>query len=271
MTTHLCLLVSIGRDPDSELCRGIVAAGFRTCVVSSLHDASTALRQWTYDLALLLRSDDDRPGVQTRELRACCAAPIVVAARRMDEAAQLEELDAGAAGVIAASESPRLVGARLRQLVAATAVPLPKRAALRVGSLHLDPGGSWAIVGQQPLALTPSQFEVLWGLATRSGDIVTRETLLQCLRTNGRPGRRSVDTHVYWIRRRLESACALDLRIEAIHGRGYCLSRTIPRIGQRTTQESAALRAETALPAASAPEVLDSIALAQALGATTTR
>jgi len=247
MTTRLCLLVSIGHEPDAALRRGIAAAGFRTCVVSSFHDAATALRQWACDLALLVCSDMDRPGVQTRRLRACCAAPIVVAARRMDEAAQLEELDAGAAGVIAASESPLLVGARLRQLVAATTVPLPKRVALRVGSLHLDPGGPWAIVGQQPLALTPSQFEILWGLATRSGDIVTRETLLQCLRTDARPGRRSVDTHVYWIRRQLKSACALDLRIEAIHGRGYCLSRTIPRITQGTIQGNLpALQAETA-------------------------
>ena len=226
MTTHLCLLVSIGRDPDPALCRGIADAGFRTCVVSSLQDAATALRQWACDLALLVGSDDDHPGVQTGELRACCAAPIIVATRRMDESSQLEELDAGAAGVIAASESPRLVGARLRQLAAATAVPLPKRTALRIGSLHLNPDGPWAIVGEQALDLTPSQFGILWGLANRCDNVVTREILLQGPHANARSSRRSVDTHICWIRRQLKSACALDLRIEAIHGRGYRLSRT---------------------------------------------
>ena len=237
MATHLCLLVSIGREPDPGLCRGIAASGLRACVVSSLGEAATAVRQWACDIALLVSSDNADPGVQTGELRACCAAPIVVATRRTDEASQLKELDAGAVGVVAVTESPRLVGARLRQLVAAMAVPpLPKRTALRVGSLHLDPDGPRALVGEQPLALTPSQFEILWVLAVRHGDVVPRDVLLRCLPSNARPGRRSVDTHVSRLRRQLESACALDLRIEAIHRRGYRLSRTMPRIDKQAIQ-----------------------------------
>ena len=241
MATHLCLLVSIGREPEPGLCRGLAAADFRSCVASSIGEAATAVRQWACDVALLVRDDHHQPGVQTGELRSCCAAPIVVATCRMDEASQLQELDAGAAGVIDARESPRLVGAKLRQLVAAMAVPPPERTALRVGSLQLDLDGLSAVVGEQPLALTSSEFLILWGLAVRLGDVVTREVLLRCLHPHARPGRRSVDTHVYRIRRQLERACALDLRIESIHGRGYRMSRTVSRIDQQVIQRSAAV------------------------------
>jgi len=241
MATNLCLLVSIGREPEPGLCRGLVAADFRPCIVSSISEAATAVRQWACDIALLVCDDSHRPGAQTGELRACVPAPIIVATCRRDEASQLQELDAGAAGVIDASESPRLVGARLRHLVAAMAVPPPKRTALRVGSLHLNPDGLSAEVGEQPLALTSSEFLILWGLAVRLGDVVTRDVLLRCLHTHSRPGRRSVDTHVYRIRRQLERACALDLRIESIHGRGYRMSRTPMRIDPQVIQRSASV------------------------------
>jgi DNA-binding response OmpR family regulator len=223
---RLCLLLSLDHEPGAALREGIAGAGFKACPVRSLAEAEVALRQWSCDVMVLAREASQASDRAIRYLRTCGPAPIVVVAAHIEEEAQLRELDAGAAAVIAGPESPRLIGARIRQLLAATAFERPPaRVAVQVGSLYIDPDRMRATVAQLPLELTASQFEVLRVLAAHAGDVVTRETLIRVLSACANPGQRSADTHVYWIRRKLDAAGALDLSVETIHGRGYCLSR----------------------------------------------
>jgi DNA-binding winged helix-turn-helix (wHTH) protein len=59
-------------------------------------------------------------------------------------------------------------------------------------------------------------------LATRLGEFITRDAIARALRSPD--GGRSADVHIYRIRKKLRELAAHGLRLDTVHGRGYCLS-----------------------------------------------
>ncbi|HVG02322.1 MAG TPA: response regulator transcription factor [Nitrospira sp.] len=101
----------------------------------------------------------------------------------------------------------------------------PERAGyLIVGELTIDRLQYQAMVGRQPLHLTPREFELLWTLASHPGRVFHREELL-----NGVWGKgiyvapRTVDVHMAKLRRKLCSAKTQSDLVETIWGVGYRL------------------------------------------------
>lgn len=95
---------------------------------------------------------------------------------------------------------------------------------LVVGELTIDRLQYQAMIGRQPLLLTPREFELLWALASHPGRVFHREELL-----NGVWGKgiyvapRTVDVHMAKLRRKLCSAKTQSDLVETIWGVGYRL------------------------------------------------
>jgi len=129
-------------------------------------------------------------------------------------------LDAGCGDALPASvDLPEL--ARRARRVAERGDSLPRRREIRgltLDLLHRD-----ARAGQCWLALHPREFALLWRLAERPGQPVTRATLLRDVwRLEFEPGTNSVEVHVSRLRSKLALAGILGL-VETDPCGGYCV------------------------------------------------
>jgi DNA-binding response OmpR family regulator len=224
--THLCLFISAGTGTAARIRRGIEACGFRIVGAEGLGPAIDSLRQWRFDAVVFDANGQGPARVSAVSLlRARCAAPIVVLDEPGSEERQLQCLAAGATDVVALAASPRLVGWKLRQLVQAVAAHRPPpRQELRLGRLRLDPARGSAHVDGLPLDLSGAEFDTLFVLAARAGQLVGRGDLGGASSSLRAALGRSIDTRIYRIRRHLEAMGATELELTTVHGRGYRLS-----------------------------------------------
>ena len=88
-----------------------------------------------------------------------------------------------------------------------------------LGPVTLDPGRRLVTVDGSPLALTPTEFDLLGHLLGRPGRVFTREELLAAVwGYASHAGTRTVDVHVAQVRAKLGGAAAL---IRTVRGVGY--------------------------------------------------
>ena len=96
------------------------------------------------------------------------------------------------------------------------------RAPLRHGGLELDTEAHQVSIRGEPLVLTPSEFRLLEAFMTHPGRVLTREALLNHLKTQGEiVVDRVVDVHVGNLRRKIEVDPANPRYIETVRGIGY--------------------------------------------------
>ncbi|WP_019630683.1 winged helix-turn-helix transcriptional regulator [Actinomadura atramentaria] len=112
-----------------------------------------------------------------------------------------------------------------RALVAAVTAALraadgPAPAPLRAGALVLDPAARTAGVGERPVPLTATEFDLLRFLVGNPGRVFTRDQLLAAVwGPASASGSRTVDVHVAQLRAKLGA----DGRIRTVRGVGYVL------------------------------------------------
>jgi DNA-binding response OmpR family regulator len=78
--------------------------------------------------------------------------------------------------------------------------------------------------GDQPIDLTPTEFQLLAALARHPGRVLTRAQLLDAARgTDAEAYDRAIDSHVKNIRRKLEPDPHAPRYLETVYGIGYRL------------------------------------------------
>jgi DNA-binding response OmpR family regulator len=114
------------------------------------------------------------------------------------------------------------VGSRLRRSVMGGRPSPPAAEVLQRGELTIDCRRRRTLVGRREVMLRASEFDLLARLAERPGTVVSRDDLLQSLPAGGGGTQpRTVDSHVYRLRRRLQAADPDSRYIETVHGAGY--------------------------------------------------
>jgi len=113
--------------------------------------------------------------------------------------------------------------ARVRGLArTATAIARPSEAQLRVGDLAVDKGASTAALGDTPLELTPTEFELLLLLANNAGRVLRRTRILEAVWGYDFGAESNlVEVYVSSLRRKLAASTALSL--ETVRLVGYVL------------------------------------------------
>jgi DNA-binding response OmpR family regulator len=146
--------------------------------------------------------------------------PVLMLTARDDEADVLVGLGVGADDYMTKPFSPRELVARVRALLRRVERrPEPAGEPLRVGELELDPAARRVAVRGEPVHLTPTEFDLLRLLAGRPGVVFTREQLLaEIWGWRDGSGRRTVDSHVRGLRRKLGPGV-----VRTVHGVGYAL------------------------------------------------
>lgn len=227
---YVCLIIEPDADTARRLQREFPSFGFKPYTVDSCRSAMALLQQWSFDAVLL---DADGFGEHTiaalRKLHRRSRSPVVLLAHAHDEATQLAGLESGASDTVVLPASTRLLAAKLRRLIEANAEPDAEPTELSVGPLSMNARRGTASIEDKPLVLTAHQFDLLYLLAIKQGQFVHREAIARALRSPAADARRSADVHIYRIRKKLRAMGVTSLRLDTVHGRGYCLSIDAPQ------------------------------------------
>jgi two-component system alkaline phosphatase synthesis response regulator PhoP len=220
-------------DDDPELVRLLSAyleqAGFQ---VLAAHDGETALhvlRRERPDLVLLDLMLPDRDGWDvTRIVRAdpnIGAMPIIMLTARVEDHDRILGLELGADDYVVKPYNPREVVARVRAVLRRVRGEPVQSHTIRVGELVMDLDAHQALIGQEALNLTPTEFALLQALAEHAGHAMTRLELIEKGLGYSYEGlERTVDTHIKNLRRKLEHVGEAGDMIETVFGIGYRLA-----------------------------------------------
>jgi len=157
-----------------------------------------------------------------RLLRRESALPIILLTARGTETDKIIGLETGADDYIvkpfALGEFLARVRAALRRGQAGAGVP--KELVSR--DLRLDLQGRRAFLEAREIFLAPREFDLLAALMRNRGAVLTRELLLASVWGDDYPGEtRTVDVHVSWLRKKLETDASNPERIVTVRGMGY--------------------------------------------------
>lgn len=222
---YACLIIQRETDPALRLQRELAGFDFKPHTVESCEAALALMKHWRFD-AIVLHAESFGPHTidTLKRLQRRSRSPLVLLTRALDEASQLAALESGAGDIVTLPAPARLIADRLRRLIETSAEPEAESIGVSVGPLLMNARHGSAMVGDQALALTVHQFELLFLLATRHGQFVHRETIARVLQSRAVGTGRSVDNHVSRIRKALRATGVAGVRVDTIHGRGYCLS-----------------------------------------------
>src|SRR3990172_52139 len=202
--------------------------GFRVIAASDGQSALTTARRERPDLIVL---DLMLPGMDGREvcriLRRESDVPIIMLTALSEEVDQVTGLELGADDYITKPFSPRALVARVRAMLRRVHGGVKTPAIIRAGALEIDAEKYIVSLNGRQVHFTPNEFKLLYRLASRPGQTLTREQLLDDLRGAASSIDRSVDSHIKNLRRKLEAE-SKDQIIETVYGIGY---RFIDQIG----------------------------------------
>lgn len=156
-----------------------------------------------------------------RELRRESAVPLIMLTARVEEADKLIGLELGADDYITKPFSPRELVARVRALLRRVNTSVPT-SVLRAGDLTLDRDRLCVILAGREISLTPTEFDLLFTLASHPGRIFSRAQLLTSIRGVAFESyERAVDSHIRNLRRKIESPSDEHRYIVSVYGVGY--------------------------------------------------
>ena len=231
-------------DDDRKLCRLVAdylgPLGFD---VTPEHDGAEGVRRATAPdapwQAVIL--DVMLPGLDgfeiLRRIRRVGDLPVLMLTARGDETDRIVGLEVGADDYLPKTFSPRELLARLRAVLRRTAAhPSPASAASGnssapaalleyvIGPLRVRPEARLALLNDQPLSLTPVEFDLLTTLARAAGRVRSREALLDEIRDRHYDVfDRSIDVHISALRKKLGDDARQPRFIRTLRSAGYML------------------------------------------------
>jgi two-component system alkaline phosphatase synthesis response regulator PhoP len=195
--------------------------GFRVTTAADGQSALTMARREKPDLVIL---DLMLPHMDGREvcriLRRESDVPIIMLTALSEEIDQVTGLEISADDYITKPFSVRALVARVRALLRRTRGDVQTPRLIRSGGLEMDLKKYTVSLDGSPIKLTPNEFKILHLLASRPGQILTREQLLDDLHSATSSLDRSVDSHIKNLRKKLEAASGESM-IETVYGVGY--------------------------------------------------
>jgi two-component system, OmpR family, response regulator MtrA len=201
---------------------GLQRAGFRVTATWDGRDGLMRFRHDPFDLVILDVMLPSLDGFDVcREIRKESRVPIVMLTARTDTTDVVVGLELGADDYVTKPfELPELV-ARVRAVLRRASADLPEPV-LSVGGLDIDPKGYSVRKRGSEVSLTATEFRLLFELARRPGQVLTREVLLERVWNYDYLGdSRLVDMAIQRLRAKVEDDPASPRLIKTVRGVGY--------------------------------------------------
>lgn len=166
-----------------------------------------------------------------KRLRAESTVPVLMLTGRGEAPDRIVGLELGADDYVPKTFSPRELLARLRAVIRRSMVTAAQhrqapQLPILVGDLKVDLETRTAFFKDQPLVLTPIEFDLLLSLARDCGRVKTREQLLlEVADRDFESFDRSIDVHISSLRRKLGDDAKNARFIVTIRSAGYMLRK----------------------------------------------
>lgn len=163
-----------------------------------------------------------------RRIRSESSVPVLMLTAKGDDVDRIVGLEIGADDYLPKPFNPRELLARLRAVLRrsqGTDHPVVQNENIfRIGSLQLISSSRTALVDEQPIDLTSSEFNLLYTLVKQAGHVVSKESLSeQGLGRTLEKYDRSIDMHMSNLRKKMTEH-SLGEMIITVRGQGYQLS-----------------------------------------------
>ena len=156
-----------------------------------------------------------------RRVRTDYSGIILMLTARGDELDQVLGLELGADAYVTKPASPRVLVARIKALLRRAQGDWGDPERLELGGLMIDRTRHQASLNDEPMNLSTREFELLWLLASKTGKVISRESIQDALDQELEISGRAVDMMVSRLRSRLGDDPHNPVWIRTIRGRGY--------------------------------------------------
>ena len=225
------LLVEDDAATSSAVARNLEAHDFR---VTTAADVAGALRAWDAERPDLILLDLGLPDLDgssvVRHVRREATTPILILSARTDERVKVEALEAGADDYVTKPFGMDELRARIGAVLRRAAGPAADQSGVvRLGPIALDVAERRVTVGDDPVELTPREYELLKVMIAQPGRLLTKGRLLRAVwGTAYADEAHYLHVYVSRLRRKLAAADATGAAgglITAEPGVGYRIAR----------------------------------------------
>lgn len=219
------ILLVDDEPPIRELLRAYLAREGHTIIeASDGHDALKAHETHQLDVIVLDLMIPGIDGIEVcRRVRATSDVYIIMLTARADEVDRVVGLEVGADDYLTKPFSPRELVARVRACLRRPRVsPQTPTKLLHFDDLTIDLEGYVIRIGNEPVSLTTTEYQLVTMLATSPGRMYTRAQLLEHVWGGSYYGDdHVVDVHIANARRKLKDDPSNPRFIETVRGAGY--------------------------------------------------
>jgi two-component system OmpR family response regulator len=202
----------------ATLVQGMRAEGFAVYLATRADEGVRLAFADPPDAIVLDINLPDRSGFDVlEEIQGRCTAPVVVLTGRLELGDRLKCFELGAADYVAKPFYFEELVARIRSRLRAREGVTPRVVSWADVVVNLD--GRTVVVGEAPVALTRSEFDILAYLLERPKLVASRRILAKRTALSlGEPDVRTVDVHLARVRKKLGEAASA---IATVWGIGY--------------------------------------------------
>jgi two-component system OmpR family response regulator len=224
------LIVEDDRNLLDTLEYNLHAEQYEVITATDGEKAVELAREKNPDLILLDIMLPKLSGIEVcRILRKEMTVPILMLTARNEEVDKIIGLEIGADDYMTKPFSMRELLARIRAMLrrAGMTVIQPDSVdkTITIGTLEIDTERHRVTVSGKELELSPKEYDLLVFLAFNKGIVFTREQLLEKVWGYDFVGdSRTVDVHVRWLRRKIESDPSQPEKLITVRGAGYKLA-----------------------------------------------
>ena len=217
-------------DDELEIVKVVRAyleqSGFRVITASDGQQALVVFRHEQPDLVVLDLSLPQLDGLDVcRAIRRESNVPIIMLTARVEETDRLIGLEIGADDYITKPFSPREVVARVRTVLRRSTSAPERTSLITIGALSIDPLKHEVQLLDRLIDLTPSEFNILFVMASQPGRAFSRMELLDAAQGEAYEGyERSIDVHIKNLRQKLGDEPRDPTYILTVYGVGYKFS-----------------------------------------------
>lgn len=163
-----------------------------------------------------------------KEIRHSFNNPILFLTAKDSDFDHVKGLELGADDYMIKPVEPHVLLARVNNALRRV-IPAPQTSSqqLRFGQIHIDNSMRVVTLAGVSITLTSHEFELLWLLATKAGEVQSRDFIHQAMIGREYDGfDRSVDVRVSRLRKKLGDDLSSPTRIITVWGKGYIFSPT---------------------------------------------
>jgi two-component system OmpR family response regulator len=228
MTQSKVLLIGGDGSTDHTLAM-LSHDGYRIIATQDHAGVTEIVKRENPDIIILDIVLPEDSGYSTcRALRQFTDAPIFLLVDNADIEDLIKSFDLGADGYMARPFSDRELAARIKALLRRVRMqylanqPTDETLVLRANDLVIDMSSYRVIFNGTPMKLSRIEFNLLSFLIRARGVVFSREQLLEKLWGQDFEGdTRTIDTHIWSLRQKIESDPAHPRHLVAVRGSGY--------------------------------------------------